>query len=248
MVLGGFVLGIATLQQRAQLPGALAWSVGTIVLLAALGWARVAAMPRSIEGRGAGDMKGVRHAWVARIVLWGRQYPLSRWGALALAAALAGHGYAALRAEWRLREALPPQWEGRELVLTGAVRGLPVHESGAARFLFSVDVADMRRRLGVEGFPSLVQLSWSERAAGGAPELVPGARWRLSVRLKRPHRNANFNGRDIEAALFARGVRATGYVVAPSAARREPGSVGSLAARVDRWRFALATRIDTAPP
>lgn len=246
MVLGGFVLGIATLQQRGYLPNALEWSVGAIVLLAALGWARAGTMPRLISADGIAGMTGNLSAWIARAGQWSRRHPLSRWSALALAAALAGHGYAALRAEWRLSEALPPQWEGRDIVLTGAVRGLPVHESGAARFLFSVDVADVRRRLGVEGFPSLVQLGWSERASGRAPELVPGARWRLTVRLKRPHRNANFNGRDLEAALFARGVRATGYVVAPQAARREAGSVNNLAARVDRWRFALAARIDTA--
>ena len=46
IVLGGFVLGIATLQQRAQLPGSLAWTVGSIVLLVAVGWVLASAMPR----------------------------------------------------------------------------------------------------------------------------------------------------------------------------------------------------------
>ena len=240
MVLGGFVLGIATLQQRAQLPGFLAWSIGAIVLLIAAGWALADGTPwlRGVHGEDA--------AWVVRAVQWSRRYPSTRWGALALAAALIGHGYAALRAEWRLREALPIQWEGRELILTGAIRGLPVREPDTARFLFSVDVADVQRRLGIEGFPSLVLLSWPERAGARAPELVPGGRWRLTVRLKRPHRNANFNGRDGEAALFAGGVRATGYIVTPSAARREPGSEDGLATCVDRWRHALAARIDGA--
>lgn len=240
MVLCGFVLGIATLQQRADLPDGFAWTLGALVGLAALGWFLLGAIPR-LAGTGEDEP-----TWCARAVRWSRRHPVSRWGALALAAALIGHGYAASRAEWRLREALPPHWEGRELMLSGAIRGLPAHEPGVVRFLFSVDVVDVRSRLGIDDFPSLVQLSWSERAGGRVPELVPGARWRLTVRLKRPHRNANFNGRDGEAALFARGVRATGYVVAPSTARLEPGRVGTLAARVDRWRFMLAARIDTA--
>jgi competence protein ComEC len=240
MVLFGFVIGIATLQQRAQLPGGLAWTLGALVSLAALGWFFAGAIPR---------LAGTRESeptWCARAVRWSRRHPASRWGALALAAALIGHGYAASRAEWRLREALPPQWEGRELMLRGAIRGLPAHEPGVVRFLLSVDVVDVRSRLGIDDFPSLVQLSWSQRAGARVPELVPGARWRLTVRLKRPHRHANFNGRDGEAALFARGVRATGYVVAPSTARLEPGRASTLAARVDRWRFMLAARIESA--
>lgn len=235
VVLGGFVLGIVTLQQRAALPSPPAWGVGVLALLLAAAWALAGAIPLRA---GAG---GWRRTWLARALGWSLR---SRLYAAALAAALVGHGYAAWRAEWRLREALPPQWEGRELVLIGAIRGLPVREPSAARFLFSVDVADVRRRLGIEGFPATVQLSWPERIGGRAPEFVPGERWRLAVRLKRPHGNANFNGRDAEAALFARGVRATGYVVSPSTARREPGTAGGLASRFDRWRFALAARID----
>ncbi|MES2772248.1 MAG: DNA internalization-related competence protein ComEC/Rec2 [Pseudomonadota bacterium] len=45
----------------------------------------------------------------------------------------------------------------------------------------------------------------------------PGERWRLSVRLKRPHGNANPYGFDYEAWLFERNIRATGYVRANNA-------------------------------
>jgi competence protein ComEC len=59
----------------------------------------------------------------------------------------------------------------------------------------------------------------------------PGERWRLTVRLQRPHGNANPGGFDYEAWLLEQGVRATGYVRAkggnrrldPSSQRRPPG-------------------------
>ena len=42
--------------------------------------------------------------------------------------------------------------------------------------------------------------------------LHPGERWRFTVRLRRPHGNANPHGFDYEAWLLERGVGATGYV------------------------------------
>lgn len=39
-----------------------------------------------------------------------------------------------------------------------------------------------------------------------------GERWRLTVRLRRPHGTANPHGFDYELALLERGIGATGYV------------------------------------
>ncbi|MFX5510376.1 DUF4131 domain-containing protein, partial [Acinetobacter baumannii] len=50
------------------------------------------------------------------------------------------------------------------------------------------------------------------------PDLRPGDRWRLQVRLKRPHGNANPDGFDYELWLLQDDVRATGYVVGRPAA------------------------------
>ena len=125
-----------------------------------------------------------------------------------------------MRAQVRLAEALPAAWELRELALTGYVRGLPTQDGASARFSFAVDVDDVRRGTGIARFPSIVQLAWSDRGTRHVPQLKPGDRWRLTVRLKRPHGYANFAGYDAEAALLARGVRATGYVVTSAAAKR----------------------------
>jgi competence protein ComEC len=163
------------------------------------------------------------------------------------AAALAGFGYAALRAEIRLRDVLPVSWEGRDIDLTGHVLGLPTRDANSARFLFAVDTEEARRTTGIAHFPPTIQLTWINRAStpDGLPVLVPGDRWRLSARLRRPHGNANFGGRDAEAALLARNIRATGYVSAVSIAQRMPGGASGLRLMFDRWRFAVRARIES---
>ena len=66
--------------------------------------------------------------------------------------------------------------------------------------------------------PSRVWLSWSrnqrdDRAVAASPApLRAGQRWRLPVRLKRPHGALNPDGFDAELWLFDQGLRATGTV------------------------------------
>lgn len=150
-----------------------------------------------------------------------------------------GFGYAALRAEMRLAVSLPVAWEGRDLEVVGTIKGLPSRDSNGARFLFDVESAGAP----VANFPRVLQLAWIDEEAP-APNLEPGARWQLTVRLKRPHGNANFGVRDAEANLLARNVRATGYVSAPAHALRLAGDARSVGVIVDRWRAALRARID----
>jgi competence protein ComEC len=69
--------------------------------------------------------------------------------------------------------------------------------------------------------------SWLQPTRGAtslssAPSIIcltcsPAKRWRLTVRLQRPHGNANPGGFDYEAWLLEQGVRATGYVRATRA-------------------------------
>ncbi|HEV3104570.1 MAG TPA: DNA internalization-related competence protein ComEC/Rec2 [Trinickia sp.] len=228
VVLCAFALGVVVLQRQAALPGRVAW--GALALLIAFGLALAMMLSMSML----------------------RGEPAPRWrrrlaaAALTCAAATAGFGYAAWRAELRLLDALPPSWEGRDVDVTGHVRGLPTRDADGVRFLFAVEVDAARRATGIDHFPPTLQLSWIDRTGRGSPALVPGDRWHLTVRLKRPHGNANFGGHDAEAALLARGVRATGYVARPSAAHRLPGAAGGLSPMIDRWRLALRARIDAA--
>jgi len=71
---------------------------------------------------------------------------------------------------------------------------------------------------GVPVVPSRVWLSWSrnqrdDRAVAASPApLRAGQRWRLPVRLRRPHGALNPDGFDAELWLFDQGLRATGAV------------------------------------
>lgn len=80
------------------------------------------------------------------------------------------------------------------------------------------------------------------------PSLTPGERWQLRVRLKRPHGYANFGGRDGEAALFARNIRATGYVSDAASSMRLPGSATGPSIGFDRWRAKVRARIEAVLP
>jgi competence protein ComEC len=133
--------------------------------------------------------------------------------AIAACAASFGFSYAAWRAEVRLADALPPQWEGVDLRISGIVDDLPQPVERGARFTFAVE------RVLTAGaiVPAHLSLGWyAQRAKGDEAQDIPavhaGERWALTVRLKRPHGNINPAGFDLEAWLLEHDLRATGYV------------------------------------
>ncbi|KWO37556.1 competence protein ComEC [Burkholderia sp. MSMB1459WGS] len=215
-----FALGVVVLQRQAALPGAIAWTIGAAVLAgcAALGaWC-------------------VRRRRTRAVVVCG-------WMLCAVAACVVGFGYAAARAEWRLRDSLPVEWEGRDIVVTGVIRGLPVVDETGARLLFAVESNDA----GLTRFPPLIRLSWRAYGASATrdalPDLRAAQRWRFVVRLKRPHAEANPGVRDSEAAWLAAGIRAIGYVSAPRRAVLLDGRASGWRASIDRVRDMLRARI-----
>ncbi|HUI99906.1 MAG TPA: DNA internalization-related competence protein ComEC/Rec2 [Usitatibacter sp.] len=139
---------------------------------------------------------------------------------------LLGFGYAAWRAELRLAEALPAAMEGRDVVVTGIVSGLPQERAEGTRFLFDVEDWGAGARNRGE-LPSTLSLAWYAHDAT-TPRVAACERWRLAVRLKRPHGLANPHGFDFESWALERGIRATGYV-------RDEGTAARLSDRVDGW-------------
>lgn len=125
-----------------------------------------------------------------------------------VAGVLLGACWAALLAHIALRDALPLADEGREIAVTGVVASLPHRFDGGVRFQFDVAHVDTP---GATVPPSII-LSWYGATAADPAFVHPGERWRLVVRLQRPHGNANPHGFDYEAWLLQQGVRATGYV------------------------------------
>jgi competence protein ComEC len=154
---------------------------------------------------------------------------------------LAGFGVCGLHALSSLQGQLPTAAAYRDVVLTGRVLELPLHEARRTRFLLRTDPdalpSDLRGRL--------LRLSWYDPRGGGVDQrrlrLEPGSRWRLTVRLRPPRGLRNPGTLDSEKHAFAQRVAATGYV-------REPGAavVLSPAAGIDAWRADLARRIDAA--
>ena len=140
-----------------------------------------------------------RGAWPARVV-----------GVLACLAL--GFAWAAWRADVRLADALPAAWEGRDIEVVGVVAALPQDFSQGSRFEFAVEKVLTATAV----VPERIMLSWYQGQRDGEEfvrqPLRPGERWQLTVRLKRPHGNANPNGFDYEAWLLERNIRATGYV------------------------------------
>ncbi|MES2130129.1 MAG: ComEC/Rec2 family competence protein, partial [Pseudomonadota bacterium] len=158
-------------------------------------------------------------------------------------ALICGFAWAALLAHFALAPELAKGDEGRDVTLVGTIDSLPFVFDDGVRFNFAVEQ--------VKGapfkMPPRVSLAWyagfrNARQEVGAVQ--PGERWQLTVRLQRPHGNANPYGFDYEVYLLEQGVRATGYVRPDDGANRRLDSfVFSFGNVVERCRAALRERI-----
>lgn len=133
---------------------------------------------------------------------------------LASLAALAGFFWAAGMAHLRLADILPPEWEGRDIQLVGVVASLPQMEERGERFLLDVERVEtaeaiVSRRISVARYFSGYRQAVPVKAKS---EFHPGERWRLTVRLKKPHGSYNPYGFDFEVWALERNIRATGYI------------------------------------
>ncbi|MEO4028407.1 DUF4131 domain-containing protein [Chromobacterium vaccinii] len=68
---------------------------------------------------------GLAAGMAAAAVAGCRGRPWLRQGVVCALALLLGLGYAALRAQWRLEQSLPPAWWQKPVELVATVRGLP---------------------------------------------------------------------------------------------------------------------------
>ncbi|MDN4060952.1 DNA internalization-related competence protein ComEC/Rec2 [Massilia sp. YIM B02769] len=172
-------------------------------------------------------------AFVLLLVLRGSLRP----ACAACAGSLLGFCWAAMLAHAALAHELGKRDEGRDLDVIGTIANLPHDFGEGVRFQFDVDtVLDTTARV-----PPKIALSWY--GAGEQIQLRPGERWRLTVRLQRPHGNANPHGFDYEAWLLGQGVRATGYVRPGASNRRLDAFVISPSSLVERSRDTLRARI-----
>ena len=130
-----------------------------------------------------------------------------------LAFAATGFFWAAAAGSWKLADDLAEIWEGRDVEVAGVVAEMVQPNERGIRFLFDVDrTYTLNARI-----PSRVSLMWYASDGEPAPDLHAGQRWRATLRLHRPHGNANPDGFDFEAWMLERGIRAVGYIRAQPA-------------------------------
>ena len=175
----------------------------------------------------------------------GRTVRSVRLALILMASLVAGWTYAAWRADLRLQDALPGEWEGRDVVVSGVVASLPQDFERGIRFVFHADA-------GPAPLPPVLSVAWYRGFRDGEmhdlPELHAGERWVLTLRLKRPHGNLNPHGFDYEGWLLQQGIRATGYVRPAADNRRIEACVPGLMYAVERLRETLRQRFREALP
>ncbi|MDM0013045.1 DNA internalization-related competence protein ComEC/Rec2 [Variovorax sp. J22P168] len=157
-----------------------------------------------------------------------RRWPMALSLCVALLlGALAGFGAAGWRASAYAAGAMPPEIEGRDLLVEGRVASMPQLGAAGIRFVFDIDSAHWAKagedEEAMPAFaPSRVMLAWYDARIGpwarpGAESVPPGPvhageRWRFTVRLRAPHGSLNPHGFDHELRMWERGERATGQV------------------------------------
>jgi competence protein ComEC len=225
----GFVIGICLLQMQATLlSSSLIWLL--IAIVSSLGLL----------------------LWFVPVL---SRYPFAKFSAIACCGALAGFVWATVFAQHYLVQELPKEWEGRDVTVVGTIDSLPYRFDQGVRFNFVVEhVLPINGQIPI--IPPKISLSWYSSFRGEETQTVgdvqPGERWQLTVRLQRPHGNANPWGFDYEVWLLEQGLRATGYVRPDEQStfknQRQDQFVVSFGNAVERCRGWLRDRILAALP
>lgn len=179
------------------------------------------------------DLPGFHLLWlVPAVALLAWRYRCWRW----IAFGVAGFLWALFQAHWVLDRELAAPLEGRDVIVTGRVVGIPEVDAERLRFRFAIQGLVHQGR--EYASPGLVRLNWYR----DYPQLTSGESWRLVVRLKRPRGFSNPGGFDYEGWLYREGIRATGYVRAGGLNQRLSGA-NALHGSVDRLRAAGIDKI-----
>lgn len=163
--------------------------------------------------------------------------PLLRWRWWRLPSLfLLGFFWAAWRAEMALSPRLDAALEAQTVLVEGTVADMPARtRSGILRLQLFIERIDTGP--GWQEFNGKARLGWYETRFSPAA----GERWRLAVRLKRPHGFANPGGFDYERWLFQQRIRATGYVREDNRNRRlSAGQAGLVAMAREHLRTVTA--------
>jgi competence protein ComEC len=119
---------------------------------------------------------------------------------------------ATFSAQTQLDNRLPKSLEGKELLISGTVLGLPETREDSSRFRFSISsisIPSGSKQFDYSpDFKGIIRLGWYQ----AHQKIIPGEVWQLKVKLKRPSGFSNPGGFDYEKWLFSQRISATGYV------------------------------------
>ncbi|WP_251367666.1 DNA internalization-related competence protein ComEC/Rec2 [Polynucleobacter sp. AP-Titi-500A-B4] len=124
-----------------------------------------------------------------------------------------GFAWNANYADRRLANILAEDLEGKELSAEGRVVALPQSSSAGAKFAFEISyLLNGKEKISV--FPKRIYLSWQPawRSNEEIPQIIPGQRWNLKVKLKRPYGSLNPYTFDFERWSFHQDFGASGSV------------------------------------
>ena len=199
------------------------------------------------------------HAFWRAPAKWARWYKgaLQAWVVLSACLVL-GFAWPGLLASVYDAQRLAPALEGRDVVVRAMVRGLPQSNPMGVRFGLEVEQAWLDGA--PVALPARIDVGWyrglAPRSSPSEPEqwalqrqpqdLRPGERWQMTLRLKAPHGNLNFQGFDYELWMWERGVQASAYVRAGAQDAPPQRLAATLWYPVDRWRQNLRSRIEAA--
>ncbi|WP_370623024.1 DNA internalization-related competence protein ComEC/Rec2 [Polynucleobacter sp. MWH-Post4-6-1] len=124
-----------------------------------------------------------------------------------------GFAWNAHYAESRLKNILAEELEGKEFSIEGRIIALPQSSSAGAKFAFEIDHLSFGKEQ-VSTFPERIYLSWQPawRSHQEIPQIIPGQRWRLKAKLKRPYGSLNPYTFDFERWSFHQNFGASGSV------------------------------------
>ena len=160
-----------------------------------------------------------------------------------------GFAWNAHYAENRLENILAIDFEGKEFTLEGRVVALPQGNASGVKFAFGVDLAILGKEVLGE-FPKKIYLSWQPawRNPQEIPEVIPGQRWKLKAKLKRPYGSLNPYTFDFERWSFHQGYDASGSVRSGELLMNKDIAWSDFELRMERARWHLRKKIQSMLP
>ena len=158
-----------------------------------------------------------------------------------------GFAWNANYANSRLNNILAQELEGEELSIEGRVIGLPQGSATGAKFAFEINQMFLKGET-KDQFPNQIYLSWQPawRSYQNIPEVIPGQRWKLKVKLKRPYGSLNPYAFDFERWSFHQDFGASGSIKAGKLLRANDIGILEFALQMELARYKLRKKIKSA--